>query len=373
MNKILIIIVILHLHNIGYAQKVLTGKIVEKRTNIVVPYASLEINDSASGTASDEAGKFILSIETTKIEKTLKVSSIGYLTRRISIDSLLGLNQSEIIISLTPKVIKLEEVLVKSKPIGAEEMVREAIENVSKNYNQQPFNMEFYSNLSVKDTIETVYKVESILSTYRAGYTQGAFNISKIVEKRETGTSPLRPELDKKSKQEHFAYHPTFHVFLIDQIGVGSSMYTVFNPKIFKKLNFKTVTFTQFDKDTVCIIHYGLKPGELKDGKIEKEKYSGTIYIATKNLAIIKHTLSVGNHHNPITIIYKEYKNHYYPYSIQSLLEVKEKDKLYKIDHKIYLKKIKLENVEVIKNEPKNWYIENVAFQKDFWDNNYPR
>ena len=373
MNKVLIITAILHLHVIGYAQKVLSGKIIEAKTNTIVPYASIEINDASYGTASDEAGKFMLLIEPAKIKKSLKISSIGFFTRTISIDSLLGLNHAEVMISLTPKVIKLEEVLVQSKPISPEEMVKEAIENVNKNYNQQPFNMEFYSNLSVKDTIETVYKVESILSTYRAGYTKGAFNISKIVEKRETGTSPLRPETDKKSKQEHFDYHPTFHVFLIDQIGVGSSMYTVFNPKIFKKLNFKTVGFTQFDKDTVCIIHYGLKPGELKDGKIEKEKYSGTLYIATKNLAIIKHTLTTGNKRNPTTIIYKEYKENYYPYSIQSMLAINEKDKLYKIEHKIYLNKIELVDVEVIKNEPKNWYIENVAFKKEFWDKNYPK
>lgn len=371
MNKSLIIAVIISLYTTGYSQKLLSGKIAENFTNTAVPYASVEINGKSYGTASNELGKFILLIENEDIQKHLKISSIGYFTKILLIDSLINLNQSEIVIALTPKIVKLDEVIVKSKPIGPEEIVKEAIENVSKNYNQQPFNLEFYSKLLVKDTIDTNYKLETIISTYRAGYIPGAMNISKIEHKRETGVSPLRPELDKKTKQEYFAYHPTFHVFLIDQIGAGSSTYSVFNPKIFKKLNFRMLGYTQFDKDTVCIIHYSLKPETTKEGTLSKEKYSGSIYIAVNSLAIVKHILKVGDN-NLTTIIYKRYNENYYPYSIQSTLGVKEKEKTYKIDHKIYLRKIELENVQIIINNPKNWYIENTIFQKKFWDTNYP-
>jgi len=371
MNKLLIIAVIISFQTTVYSQKLLSGKIVEDLTNIAVPYASLEINSKSYGTASNDLGKFILLVEDEDTRKHLKVSSIGYFTRRLSLDSLINLNQSEIIISLAPKIVKLDEVIVKSKPIGAEEIVKEAIDNVNRNYNQQPFNLEFYSKLLVKDTTETAYKVETIISTYRAGYVPGAMNISRIEHKRETGVSPLRPELDKKTKQQHFAYYPTFDVFLVDQIGVGSSMYSVFNPKIFKKLSFKTVGYTQFDKDTVCIIHYSLKPETTKDGSLSKEKYSGSIYIAVKNLAIVKHVLKIGDN-NPTTVIYRKYKENYYPYSIQSTLGIKEKERAYKIDHKISLRRIELENIQIITNDPKNWYIENATFQKKFWDMNYP-
>lgn len=371
MNKSLIIVAIVCLHTTGYSQKLLSGKIVEEFTNIAVPYASVEIKGKSYGTASDDQGKFILSIENGDMLKKLKISSIGYFTKVLLIDSLTNVDPFDIIIYLTPKIVKLDEVIVKTKPIGPEEMVKEAIDNVNKNYNQQPFNLEFYSKLLVKDTIDTNYNLETIISTYRAGYIPGAMNISKIEHKRETGASPLRPELDKKTKQEHFAYHPTFHVFLIDQIGAGSSTYSVFNPKIFRKLNFRIMGYTQFDKDTVCIINYSLKPETTKDGSLSEEKYSGSIYLAVNNLAIVKHILKIGDN-NVSTIIYKRYNEYYYPYSIQSTLGVKEKEKIYKIDHKIFLRKIELENVQIITNNPKNWYIENTTFQKKYWDTNYP-
>src|SRR5690606_20749615 len=189
----------------------------------------------------------------------------------------------------------LGEVIVKGKRLDPEELLKEAIAAIPENYSQKPFNLEFYSRMEVKDSLVTAYQLETILLTYRKGYVQEAVNWSRILQKREQGTSPLKPAYSKRQKRSYFSYFPGFDISVIDQIGVGpGGRYTVFNPRKFDNMEFAYAGISVFDKDTVSIITYSSRKKDLERMSEENGgRYSGVIYIAVNNLAIVRHTLRI--------------------------------------------------------------------------------
>ncbi len=198
-----------------------------------VPFASIAADHSSYGTASGEDGEFQLKLSDDVAHGNLVISSIGYYNAILSIDSLTKVPSQQIIISLKPFTQYLGEVVVSEKRLQPDELLKEAIAAIPQNYSQEPFNIEFYSKISVRDSSAIAYHLETIVLTYRKGYTPKMANWSKILQKRERGKSPLYPDYDKKTKKAYFPYVPGFDIFLADQIGAGNEGgYTVFNPKM---------------------------------------------------------------------------------------------------------------------------------------------
>lgn len=263
--------------------------------------------------------------------------------------------------------------VVNSKRPEPDELLREAIAAIPRNYSQEPFNLEFYSNMTVKDSSKSFYNVETILLTYRKGYVSDAGNWSKILEKRVHGVSPLPPEYNKALKRKYFPYVPGFDIFLVDQLGVGDgSRYTVFNPRKFARMDFAYVGISVFDKDTVAVIEYALRKKDIQNPSEQVDgKYDGIIYVAINNLAIVRHTLKMGKA-SILDIIYKKAGNNYFPYSIHTERPVYSGRKSYSLVQTVSLRRIGQTNVEVIQNDPRHWYPEDVEFNKQYWDANYP-
>lgn len=350
----------------------LQGRLIEQGSQKVVPFASVTITNSFIGTASDEDGRFFLKVGPEFEDGKIVISSLGYQNRSIPVDSLRRNFDGVVTIYLRPFTQHLREIVISGRRPEPDELLKEAIAAISENYSQKPFNLELYSQITVKDSLQILYQVESILKTYRKGYVQGASSWSRVLQKRERGTSPLEPERDKKTGKHYFYLFPGFDVFLIDQLGVGSgTRYTVFNPGKFDKMDFAYAGISIFDKDTVCAIEYSLRKRDLKESSGELDgKYNGVIYVALNNLAIVRHTLKIG--HSTLDVIYKRIAGAYFPYSIQSHRPAYAGKKAYLLAHTVSFRNINQKNVEVIENDTRNWRPEDVEFNKKFWDENYP-
>jgi hypothetical protein len=301
------------------------------------------------------------------------ISSLGYQSRYLSIDSLVTYFEGSIAIHLQPVTLTLEEVIISASRPQADELLREAMEVIPQNYSQDPFNLELYSRMTLNDSLVSVYGIETILLTYRKGYVSDGANWSRILQKREWGTSPLQPAYDKTLGKEYFPYTPGFDISLIDQIGVGAgSRYTVFNPKKFNRMNFGYVGISVFGKDTVAVIEYALRKKDVKDPSERLEgRYNGIIYVAINNLAIVRHTLAMGRG-SKFDIIYRKTGSGYFPYSIRSERPVYAEGKRYSLVQTVSLRNIRRTGVEVIENRRENWHPEDVPFNKEYWDENYP-
>lgn len=115
----------------SFAQKTISGKILDNRSGHRLDNVSVSIAGTAIGTVSNRDGSFSIKIPERYVNGRLAVEQMGYKSRTISIDSLLRLGQSAKI-RLNPAVRTLREVVIRSgKP---EEIVAEAMSRIARNY-----------------------------------------------------------------------------------------------------------------------------------------------------------------------------------------------------------------------------------------------
>ena len=347
------------------SQTFLKGKIIDAKNGLGVPYANVSVE--TEGIASDENGEFNFKIPATALHQQMKISCVGYLSKKYSIDSLFKFGQRVIIFNLPPFSVQLKEIEVLAKKVNAVDVVAEALKKIPENYYQKPFNMDFYSKITVREGKKIHYTIEAIVNSYRAGYVEGAENSSLVSQKRISGINPLGLLHDKKRKIDFFSHErlPTFDIFLVDMIGVGKKYdFTVFNPDYFKKLNFTGIDISSFEGDTVNVVAYSPK------GEKQKKQIQDTLFISSKTLAIVKHVRTLGNIR--LEINYRKWGNNYFPYFVKTVYPTKEKNISYLVIHEAYIQRIKTERVTEFPKENKSWHLDDVAYDSAFWFSNYP-
>jgi hypothetical protein len=93
---------------------ILSGKLRDLYTNEVLPYVNIGISEREIGTVSDKNGNFELHLEGGNIDDTLRVSMIGYRTRKILIRNRYS-QIDNIQITLEEEISELEEVIIGAK------------------------------------------------------------------------------------------------------------------------------------------------------------------------------------------------------------------------------------------------------------------
>ncbi len=361
MNKLLksgiSILMICWLSNAN-AQVVLHGKVIDNQSGEEIPFASIQIVNTALGTASDDKGEFILKIDPEFYDDTLKVSCIGYSNTMFAIQALKDSSMEEFTIRLDPFVGYLDEVEITGTRASPEEFLREAIKAIPDNFIQQPFNMEFYSHISVHDSAKVLFSIESVSLIYKEGYSQEAYYKAKILQKRVTGTIPLAfYEYYKGDKNLLFPFSPGTDIAIADVVAMG---FSAFNPDNLRRYKFNYAGVSIFDQDTVVAIKYS-----------RKNWFNGIIYIAVNNLAIIRHTRNVKKGWNKYRdVIYKNLNGYYFPYKLKTIL-IPSHDKTLSVVDEIFIKNIETDNVVPLEWE--YYYIpKDVPYNEAYWNANYP-
>ena len=346
----------------------INGTLRDKVTKSKIEFASVGIMNTTLGTAADDNGEFILRIENQYKEENLKISCIGYLTKTLSIDSLLSLNQKYHTIYLTPDIALLDEVVVKEAPVNPADIVRLAVTSIGKNYLQRPFNLELLSIIHADDSIAgKKYKVESILAGYYQGYYPKGKKKFEIIQKRTTGEDPL--------KKINYGYWPSFEIgssdLLTDQYKIG-----IFNLELLDDFRFKYEGVAIYENDTVYNIqYYAPRPTTKNTGYgIVPKTYSGSIYITTSTSAVVRHEIKAGpfTHH----VIYKKVNDKYFPYyfSGQRINEFKLPGgkREFRSYNTVTVTKIILHDVKVIDDKANDFDVNKVRYDERFWNEYYP-
>jgi len=94
----------------SYGQ-IISGSIVDKNKLTPIPFANILVEDTQTGTVSNQDGRFEVRITELEEEFTLIVSVIGYKTIEAKCSKLK--NESELTIQLEESSVKLQEVVVK--------------------------------------------------------------------------------------------------------------------------------------------------------------------------------------------------------------------------------------------------------------------
>ena len=93
------------------AQTIITGRVIDTKTGEPVPFASIGIKGKTMGTLSTETGYFSITVSNVGADDSLKVSSIGYISRSFPMAKAQQFQNEPIY--LTQSSVQLDEVVVK--------------------------------------------------------------------------------------------------------------------------------------------------------------------------------------------------------------------------------------------------------------------
>jgi hypothetical protein len=371
LRTLILLIFLVSLTRTGISQTktdFINGTLRDKGTKSKIEFASVGIINTTLGTAADENGEFTLRIENQyKIEK-LKISCIGYLTKTLSIDSLLSLNQNNHTIYLTPNIALLDEVVVKGAPVNPADIIKLAVSSIDDNYLQQPFNLELLSIINADDSIAgKKYKVESILAGYYQGYNPKGKKKFEIIQKRTTGEDPL--------KTINYGYWPSFEIgsadLLTDQFKRG-----IFNLDLLDDFRFKYAGVSIYENDTVYNIeYYAPRPTTKITGYgIVPKTYRGNIYITTSTNAVVRHEIITSSF--TYHVIYKKLNDRYFPYYFSGLrineFKLPGGKREFRTYNTVTVTKIILQDIKVIDNKANEFDVNKVKYDDKFWNEYFP-
>ena len=129
--KIFLTTFILFCFSIGFAQKSISGKVLEVATDEPIPFANVFFEGTTIGTTTDFDGEFTLSTKDVEDATVLSVSSIGYQPTTIVI----GSKKGSIVVKLETDEVQIEvvEIVEKRRKLEKDTTALKILTNVIKN------------------------------------------------------------------------------------------------------------------------------------------------------------------------------------------------------------------------------------------------
>lgn len=160
-------------------------RIIDFDSKYPVSFATIKFEINNSGVIADEDGEFRLPLQYKTDEKAVIISSIGFETLRVEMSTLKPNTIN--IIYLNPKVEALGTVMISGKIKSntevstAEQIIKEAINRIPKNYPQSPHSyMAYYRDYQLVNN--KYYNLnEAILENFDAGFQTNKFGYSENV------------------------------------------------------------------------------------------------------------------------------------------------------------------------------------------------
>ncbi|WP_299608828.1 carboxypeptidase-like regulatory domain-containing protein [uncultured Aquimarina sp.] len=129
-NKITLLLI-----GLGFIFSTATGqtirsKVVDKKTNQPIPYATIQIGEN-EGVVTNEEGSFNITLDDIQSKKidSIYISSMGYATVGVSVQSI-----TDSIIYIEPKAIELKSVFISNKNLDIDDIIDNVDDNMEDNY-----------------------------------------------------------------------------------------------------------------------------------------------------------------------------------------------------------------------------------------------
>lgn len=300
----------------GHGQQKIEGRVIDRETGKPVPFASVGVLGTASGTSSNLEGEFSLAIpEGAK----LKISCVGYVSLVVNTPEEMRL------IQLTPFTIELNEIVVTHRTINARRVVLKAFSNINRNYSGKSFNQQYFYRHYCKD--DSVYGrlIEAFIDVWKyQGYKPFR---KKAGEKEEMRVTQLRRSLDNTiAAQGHtpISLHSILQNDIVAyQLLEKSNYLSLYTDISNLRTDFENFTFTfdgitAFDGRDVYKISYHYKEDSIPTtaGYKPAPRAKGMLYITTDTYAFVK--AEEVKYDENVTIktsaFYRKYNDKYYPY-----------------------------------------------------------
>jgi hypothetical protein len=299
-----------------FSQRKIEGKVIDRETGLPIPFASIGVLGTSSGTSSNLEGEFSIIIpESAK----LKISCVGYVSLVVPTPEEMKL------IQLTPFTIELNEIVITNRTISARRVVQKAFLNINRNYDNQSFLQQFFYRHYCKD--DSVYGrlIEAFVDVWKH---QGYKPLRKRAgDREEMRVTHLRRSLDNTiAAQGHtpISIQSILQADIVAYQLVEKSNYLklysdVSNLKTdFENYALKFEGITAFDGRDVYKISFRYKEDSIltTTGYKPAPHAKGMLYITTDTYAFVK--VDELKYDKNVSIktsaFYRKYNGKYYPY-----------------------------------------------------------
>ncbi len=254
----------------------LNGHIVDSRSGEALPYAALYVPSRQAGTLANADGAFQFKLTAAVSVDTIVVSMLGYRTYRLPLTSPES-RKADIVIRLQAASTTLQEVVV--RPVDPEELVRQAIRRVSRNYPGKPELLQGFYREWVREKPYLIM-AEGVLEMYKASYMATAQDEVRLLKGRR---KPLFPYI---ADGLDTCYVPSMtngpHLGILLDVAKGANAANFFRLASTGTYNYELTERTSFDDRDVYVISFWPRT------ECSNCSYQGKLYIDTKSLALIQ-------------------------------------------------------------------------------------
>ncbi|MBX2871430.1 MAG: thioredoxin family protein [Saprospiraceae bacterium] len=258
----------------------ISGKVIDAVDGTPLAFAHVTILNGSVGTTTNTDGFFRLRLPDWFKNDSLKISYLGYQSKRLSV---ISLSKAENLISLSPEGINLQEIVVRPDSLDAVQIVEAMREQLRKNYPQKPKNITGFFretiNLSTKVKQEILY-AEGVLEFYKTAY-RGKPDIHDAVRVVKGYRKPLLHGYRyRKDTLSLPSISQGSHLGIM--VDIAKAPPDFLGPRFWKRYQYQHLGYTNLDTFNLHIISF--KPlANQKKGGLE-----GKLYIDAKSLALVK-------------------------------------------------------------------------------------
>ena len=354
------------------------GSIFDNTTGEPVPFANLGLLGTVAGTASDMDGKFELSVPDKYATYVIRVSAVGYSPYEIKVYE--AKEKGDLRINLIPVAYGIGEVDVYAESLVYKKMLKNVVDNISKNYINKPYNYQGYFEYKISTNGVEGDTKEAIVTLYdNKGYNRSdVVNAFKEVNYK---FNEVRRNHPVNSIYDGLNYFDD--IVTADIIRNTRNVLDIDNARDFKLKNKGKLVY---EGDSVRVIAYEvINPTISTTGSTNVTKCSGEIYINLKDFAVLKNIIHIeatdftqlGRNLMPvnqakkekvnmtITTNYKKLNAVYFLSGATIVYTYKDGANDVKGEMQYVTTKVNMKNPETITGR---MYYEDIAANKKFWD-----
>jgi hypothetical protein len=247
-------------------QEVLTfrGKVVDSETGSALVFASVAVKESNVATITNIDGEFLIKISEIQSAKNLEITYLGYKNKTVPLTDL-RIDGYKNVISMTPAPIPIREIIV--KPIDPEEIVRNAIGRISRNYVDEANLMTAFYRETIRKNRTYVSIGEAVVEIFKAPYSNDLRYDGARIYKGRKGTDVERMDTVLFKLQGG----PVTSL----QLDIIKNPQDILTFDAMKYYDYSLVSVVEIDDKPHYVISFKQKPS------VENPLFLGTLYIDT--------------------------------------------------------------------------------------------
>ncbi|MFW6371545.1 MAG: carboxypeptidase-like regulatory domain-containing protein [Bacteroidota bacterium] len=253
----------------------LTGKILDRKKESPVPYASVSVKGKPIGTISNLDGEFLLKIHPDYINDTLLISSMGFAQVLIPAHRLLD----EDLILMKPVSIRIREVKVTA--ITPEQLLENIRSNFDNNYSPYIKLMNAFYRETVKQDGEYINVSEAVIEILKAPYTSSRADLSRLIKGRQSPDVQPFKWLNFKLQGGPFT---------ITQLDIVKTMESFINENHEHQYEYKLTNVIWYNDNPVYILEFEPVNG------LNFHGFVGELYVHRETFAIVHARFGFNRH-----------------------------------------------------------------------------